>query len=96
MNKKVNTLLFVLCATVFNILVTVASFLLLLTVYAKLLMQSLPEESQAWSFPLIFIASMAIAFLAYRYVLRFLLKKVEVEKYFDPIFVSKHRQKPGN
>ena len=92
MNKKVNTILFILGATVFNILVTVLSFLLLLTIYAKLIMHLLPEMAQAWSFPLIFMSALAIAFLAYRYVLRFLLTKIEIEKYFDPIFVRKHRQ----
>ena len=92
MNKKVNTLLFILCATVFNIIVTVLSFLLLLIIYAKTIMRILPEGAQAWSFPFIFIAALAVTFLAYRYTLRFLLKRIEIEKYFDPIFVSKHRK----
>lgn len=91
MNKKANTFLFILGATVFNILITVLSFVLLLTVYAKFIMPHLPEQAQAWSFPLIFIAAMAVAFIAYRYLLRFLLKKIDVEKYFDPIFGHKRR-----
>jgi len=93
MNKKVNTLLFILGATVFNILVTVLSFLLLLIIYTKTIMRILPESTQAWSFPFIFIAALVIAFFAYRYALYFLLKKIEIEKYFDPIFVSKHRKR---
>jgi len=93
MNKKVNTLMFVLGATVFNIIVTVVSFLLLLIIYAKTIMRILPESTQSWSFPLIFIAALVIAFFTYRYVLHFLLKKIEIEKYFDPIFVSKHRKR---
>jgi len=92
MNKKVNTILFILGATVFNVLITVLSFMLLLILYAKTLMRILPVEAQSWSFPFIFIAALAIAFLAYRYTLRFLLTKIEVEKYFDPIFISKHRK----
>jgi hypothetical protein len=91
MNQKLNTILFILGATVFNIIVTVVSFLLLLIIYAKTIMRVLPADFQPWSFPLIFIAALAAAFLAYRYILRFLLKKIEIEKYFDPIFVSKHR-----
>lgn len=91
MNKKANTFLFILGATVFNILITVLSFVLLLTVYAKFIMPHLPEQAQVWSFPLIFIAAMAVAFIAYRYLLRFLLKKIDVEKYFDPIFGHKRR-----
>jgi len=93
MNRKLNTVLFILGATVCNIVVTVASFLLLLTIYLKFIMHSLPETAQAWSFPLIFIASIAIAFVVYRYALKYLLTKIEIEKYFDPIFVRKNSRK---
>ena len=93
MNKKLNTILFILGATVINILVTVASFLLLLTLYAKFIMRLLPDAAQAWSFPIIFIASIAVSFIVYRYALRFLLTKIEMEKYFDPIFVRKNYRK---
>jgi len=92
MNKKVNTILFILGATVFNILITVMFFLLLLVAYAKFLLPVLPEGAQTWSFPLIFIAALAIAFLIYRYAIRFLMNKVDMEKYFDPLFVSKQRK----
>jgi len=92
MNKKVNTILFILGATVFNILITVLSFLLLLIVYAKFLLPRLPEGVQTWSFPLIFIAALAIAFIIYRYAIRFLIKKIDMEKYFDPLFVSRQRR----
>jgi hypothetical protein len=92
MNKKVNTILFILGATLFNILITILSFLVLLIIYAKTIMRILPEGAQAWSFPFIFIAALAIAFFAYRYILRYLISKIEIEKYFDPIFVSKHRK----
>jgi membrane protein implicated in regulation of membrane protease activity len=86
MSKKTNTLLFILGATVFNILVTVASFILLLVLFAKFLMPLLPETGAAWAFPVIFIASIALSFLVYRLVLKALLKKIDMEKHFDPIF----------
>jgi len=86
MNKKVNTLLFVLGATLFNILATLICFTVLLVLYAKTLMPVIPEGGRSWGFPLIFIASLATSFLLYRFVLKILIKKVNVEKYFDPIF----------
>jgi hypothetical protein len=92
MNKKVNTILFILGATVFNILITVLFFMLLLIGYAKFLMHFLPEGAQTWAFPLIFIAAMAIAFIIYRHAIRFLMNKIDMEKYFDPLFVSKKRK----
>jgi hypothetical protein len=96
MNKKVNTALFVLGATVFNIITTVLSFLLLLIIYARFIMKILPEGAQAWSFPVIFISSIAISFFIYKFALGFLMKKINVEKYFDPLIRTRYRQKKGN
>jgi hypothetical protein len=95
MNKKVNTILFILGATVFNIIITVLSFLLLLILYAKLFMKILPEGAQAWSFPVMFIAAIVISFIVYKFALRFLIKKINVEKYFDPIINTRYRSKKG-
>jgi hypothetical protein len=86
MSKKTNTLLFILGATVFNILVTVVCFTALLVLYARFIASLLPEGGQAWGFPLIFIAAIALSFLIYRVVLKQLMKKIDVEKHFDPIF----------
>ena len=89
MNKKLNTIFFILGATLFNILITITSFLLLLTLYAKLIMRRLPESAQAWSIPLIFIAAIAVSFVVYRFALNLLIKKIDMEQYFDPIFGGK-------
>ena len=93
MNKKANTALFILGATLFNILVTVLSFLLLLIVYAKFIMRFLPEGAQAWSFPLIFIFAIAISFVVYRFTLKLLIRKIPVDKYFDPIIGGGRRKR---
>jgi len=86
MNKKLNTLFFVLGATVFNILVTVVSFLLLTTIYVSFLMPVLPEGApHELIFSLIFIAAIVLSFVAYRFVLNRILKKIKFEDYFDPI-----------
>jgi len=95
MNKKVNTVLFILGATIFNIIITVLSFLLLLILNANILMKILPQGSQAWSFPLIFIAAIAISFFVYKLMLGILVKKINVEKYFDPLIKTRYRQKKG-
>jgi hypothetical protein len=90
MNKKVNTLLFILGATVFNILVTIAGFVILTFLYVRFLMVLIPEANRPWGFTLIFLAAIVISFLVYRWLLKYLLKKVDVEKYFDPLFVRKN------
>ena len=91
MNKKVNTVLFIAGATLFNIIITVLSFILLLILYAQTVMKHLPEEAQVWSFPLIFIAAMVTSFFVYRFVIKLLMKKIDVDDYLEPIFSGRRR-----
>ncbi|MDR1955599.1 MAG: leader peptide processing enzyme [Treponema sp.] len=86
MNKKTNTLLFVLGATVLNILIMIISFVVLLFIYARWLAPRLPEAAQAWGLPLIFIGSITLSFVLYRIILKEFLKRVSMEKYFAPLF----------
>jgi len=96
MNKKVNTLLFILCATLFNIIIALVSFITLTLLYLKFFMMRLPEASRSWGFTAIFLVSIGISFLVYRVVLKHLINKVEIEKYFDPLFVRKHKKPINN
>jgi hypothetical protein len=86
MSKKTNTLWFILGATAFNIAVTVICFVLLLVVYAKFLAPYLPESGAAWGFPVIFIGAIVLSFVVYRLILKQIMKRVDMEKHFDPIF----------
>jgi hypothetical protein len=93
MNKKVNTLLFILCATLFNIIVAMISFIVFTLLYIKFLMLQMPEASRSWAFTSIFLVSIGVSFLVYRIVLKSLIEKIEIEKYFDPLFVRKYKGK---
>ncbi|MDR1900993.1 MAG: leader peptide processing enzyme [Treponema sp.] len=86
MSKKTNTLLFILGATVFNVLVTIICFVALLLVYVRLFVPHIPENGQGWGFPIIFIGAIALSFVIYRLILKKLMKKIDMEKHFDPIF----------
>ena len=93
MNKKVNTVLFLLGATVFNIIVTMLFILLLGFLYLRFFMVYFSSENAIfWAFVLIFIGSITASFFLYRFLLSILLKKVNVEKYFEPIFRSKYKR----
>jgi hypothetical protein len=92
MNKKVNTLLFILGATVFNIFVALFSFIAFVLLYMKFFMMMMPESSRQWGFTSIFLLSLAISFFVYRLVLKHFLNKIEIEKYFDPLFVRKYKK----
>ena len=89
MNKKTNTILFVIGGTLFNILVMIVSFLLLLVIYARVFFPLLPESSGPWVMPIIFVASVVNSFFVYRLAIKILMKKVDMEKYIDPIFRSR-------
>ena len=89
MNKKTNTFLFILGATLFNVIITIVSFLITLVIYTKFLYSRLPENSIAWVLPIIFLFSIIISFIVYRRIIKLLMKKFDIEKYFAPIFGSR-------
>ena len=92
MNKKLNTALFIIGGTIFNVLVTIIAFMLFFVIYIKLLMPVLPEQGKSWAFTIIFIVSIITAFFVYRFALNLITKKVDIDKYFDPIFVFRKRR----
>ena len=96
MNKKLNTIFLILGATIFNVLVVLACFFLLFLIYVKFFANLLPEQSGSWIFTFIFLVSVAVSFFVYRFLLKYLLKKIDVDKYFDPLFVKRKFKKPGS
>jgi hypothetical protein len=93
MNKKVNTLLFILGATLFNIIVAAVSFLILLILYGKFIFPRIPQSGYGWVFTLIFLSAIAISIFVYRAVLKYFLNKIDIEQYFDPLFVKRNIKK---
>jgi hypothetical protein len=89
MNKKVNTLLFVLGATVFNILITILLFVALFFACVGLL----PENIAGNALPFIFIAALVASFFLYNAILKIVTKKIDMDKYFDPIFKPRRRKR---
>ena len=87
MNKKLNTALFIVVATVFNL----ALLLLLLAagmaaIYALKLPQLL---TIAW-----FLASLVGSFLIYNQLVKWLARKVDLEKFFLPLFKRRPPKRP--
>jgi hypothetical protein len=89
LGKKTNTLLFILAATIFNIVVTIAGFFLLLLAFVKFFAPLLPETASAWALPVIFIGAIVLSFVSYRLALKLLLKRIDLDKYFSPLFKPK-------
>jgi len=79
-SKKLNTVLFVVAATLFNIVLTAGCFLAMFLAYANFIAPHLPQEVAAWAFLVIFIISVAASFFAYRALLQRFLKRGQAKK----------------
>jgi predicted membrane protein len=92
MSKKTNTLLFIIGGTIFNIFITIVCFLLLLLIYSNFLYGHVSESVAAWVLPIFFAGAIAASFFIYRFAIKMLMKKIDMEKYFDPIFARRNRK----
>lgn len=89
MNKKVNTVLFILGATIVNILIMVAIFLLLFTPYVRFLAPQISPQMNNILAMLIFIGSIVATYFIYHWLVKFISKKYDLDRYFDPLFKKK-------
>jgi membrane protein implicated in regulation of membrane protease activity len=91
MSKKTNTIWFILGATIVNILITLIIFVLLFMFYIRFLIPKLPEAVAAWGFPILFVLSIVLSFFIYRFFLKLLMKRINLEDHFDPLFGRRRR-----
>jgi len=75
MTKKGAFVLFIIAATVFNIIVTVICFMILLLLYSVFALPYIPDKADAVGFPLLFLVSLVLSFLIYQHALKLYLKK---------------------
>lgn len=80
-------------ATVFNILLTIGCFVGIIALYAQLLSPHLSESAQGWGLMAVFIGAIALAFFLYRAIIKQLSKRIDFEKYFDPIFGGRRNRR---
>jgi hypothetical protein len=85
MNKKLNTAIFFLVATVINIAMILVLALIVFIPYALFVASHVPPMANLVVLVLIFLGSMAGSFPLYRKLVEWFQKKVAFEKYFDPI-----------
>lgn len=100
MNKKVNTVLFILGATAVNIITML--FILLLGIYliGELFSETAQESVGSVLFSVLFILlffiSIGGSFFIYNRVIKFISKKIDMDKYFHPIFRPRKQKPPEN
>ena len=86
MNKRVNTILFVLGASVVNVLIMLLLFLTLFVVFARFLAPSLSPGVNQLIMVLIFVVSIGVTYFLYHRLVKWLSNKYDMNEYFDPIF----------
>jgi uncharacterized membrane protein YedE/YeeE len=89
MNKKVNTVLFILGATLGNVVVMIVVFLLLFVLFGRFLAPLLPSAVDQIGVIIIFVGSIVLTYFAYHRIIKLLTNRIDMEKYFDPIFRRK-------
>jgi len=92
MNKKLNTALFFLVATAVNIVLVLALALALFVPYALWVAKLVPAPVNLIALVIIVVGSMAGSFPLYRGLISWFQKKVDMEKYFDPIVKASGRK----
>ncbi len=89
MNKKVNTLLFILGATVLNIVVMTVLFFIFLVLFARFVAPALPPGANQIILLVLFIAAVVVTYFLYHRFMRFLTTKYPLDEYMSPLFGKK-------
>jgi hypothetical protein len=91
MNKRVNTVLFVIGASVVNVIIMLVLFLALFVIFARFVAPSLSPGANQLIMVLIFVISIGVTYFIYHRLVRWISIKVDMDKYFDPIFGRKKK-----
>ena len=91
MSKKTNTLLFILGATLVNMVLMIFFFTATFLLYGVFLAPRLPQLVNTIMLIVLFVLSIVGTYLVYHKAVNVLSTRVDMEKYFDPIFKPKKR-----
>jgi len=89
MNKKTNTVLFLLGATVFNLLIMFLLIVIFIVLISAIFRDSLNPNVLSILMIVVFVGSIAASFFIYGRVVKWLSRKIDMEKYFLPLFRRK-------
>jgi hypothetical protein len=90
MNKTLNTILFLVAATVVNLLIMLAILLVPLMIILAFFRESV-KDAMPFIFMILFTASFLGGFFIYNLLLNFVRKKIDLEKYIHPILSGKKK-----
>lgn len=90
MNKKLNTVLFMLAGTVLNIFMMLASFLILLFLANLVLTPESNDTFRMVVFLLVVSLSIIGSFILYSKIVKRINEKYNLDQYMHPLFGKKH------
>jgi len=93
MNKKMNTVIFILAGTVVNLLLAIV-FIGLLLFGVSRLAPSIGDQA-ASLVPFAFIGGILLAMVVYQKLTKWVITKFNLTDKLDPLFTSRHRKKPN-
>ncbi len=86
MNRKANSILFVIAATVVNIIVMMILYVVLLITYAQLIAPLVPAAVSQGMLLVLFIVSVVVTYILYHQFMIYLGNRFDLNKYFGPVF----------
>lgn len=86
MNKKTNTILFMLGATIANIVMIVLLWLGLTALYGVTLAGQIGPQGNQIAVIVILVASVALTYFLYHRLIKWISNKWNLDEHFDPIF----------
>ena len=85
-NKRLNTILLIVAATVLNLVVMAVLYFALVILYGRFGAPYIPPEYGAAILVGLFLAVAAFTYFGYYHFMRLLAVRYDMERYFDPIF----------
>jgi hypothetical protein len=94
-DKRKNTILFIICATIFNIILTLLIFFALFLLFFFVVKPIVTDNYAIFGLPVIFILAILLSFVIYRAILRAVFQRIDAEKHFDIFFSFKKPKTPA-
>ncbi|MDR0383120.1 MAG: leader peptide processing enzyme [Spirochaetaceae bacterium] len=91
MTKKANTILFIIAATGFNIILTGLIFIVLFLFFFVAVRPFISDSYVVFGLPVIFIIAIFLSFVLYRAALKRFFKNIDIERVFDTSFSFKKK-----
>jgi len=91
MNKKINTLIFIAGATVVNMFIIAILLFLFILIISLVLPDDASPVTVQFLFLGAFLLSLVGSFFIYNRIVRFISKRIDMDKYFHPLFRRRKR-----